>query len=466
MNNLYQSASEKKAQAEAILVLPGITPEQREEAKNLIAEAKALIEQADMLKDAKSIEVDLSQPVMPAALPTASTPEVDPAEAKAQDEARFQKSVHVLRYGNDIDDNTSLVMREVYDGDDYRQLNYDQVKAFVGFLRGGEAARILKRQVWNIGDVKSMLRDGMTVAEIKATMVEGQDILGGYAVPVEMGNQIIQRAYGLTAVRSGGATVVRTSSKAIEWLSLTGADSDGRFATNLRGYWGTETKNPPSETNLTYGLENIPVHVYTYKVPMSTSFLEDAQNVAMIFSSHVADTLGIDEDYAFLVGDGVGKPRGILPASANSEGLNSVASLSASGVTMDGLKKLRRGVQSQYRGQGRASWIGNNGTGEALELLKDGEGRYFFEDGLVAGQAAAGGVWRESEAMPDIAASAFPILYGDLFGYMIVERLGLSIQRYNDSNTGINNVEFHVRRRIGGRLVEPWKMAVQTIAAS
>jgi HK97 family phage major capsid protein len=76
-----------------------------------------------------------------------------------------------------------------------------------------------------------------------------------------------------------------------------------------------------------------------------------------------------------------------------------------------------------------------------------------------------GATWRESEAMPDIAGSAFPLIYGDFSGYAIVERLGMAIQRYNDSYTGINVLEFHIRRRIGGKVIEPWKFAVQYISA-
>ena len=68
--------------------------------------------------------------------------------------------------------------------------------------------------------------------------------------------------------------------------------------------------------------------------------------------------------------------------------------------------------------------------------------------------------------MPATGAGTYPLIYGDFSGYFIAERLGMAVQRYNDSNTGINVVEFHVRRRIGGKLLEPWKLGVQKVAAS
>ncbi len=459
VKELRKQAAQAVVDAKAILASEAPTAEQLDEAKTLMANAKSFNDRANQLEDAQKMEDELKAAKLPANLPTGNDAPVDePADNKAE----LLKSVHVMRYGKDLDSPTSMVMREVYGNQDYRELNYQQTKAFVKYIRGGAPERILTRQVWGINDVKSMLKYGMEVAEIKSTMVEGQDVLGGYAVPVEMGSQIIQRAYGLTAVRSGGATVVQTASKSIEFLKFSGGND--QYGTNMRGAWGNEVKNPPDETNLTYGLETIPVHIYTYKVPMSTSFLEDAQNVISVFTQQVADTLGIDEDNAFLTGNGTNKPLGILPDSANTEGITEVNSTDALLLKMDGIKKLRRGVLSHYRVPGRASWIGNNSTGEALELLKDGEGRYFFEDGLVVGDTYKGAVWRESEAMPDVAANAFPLIWGDLTGYMIVERLGLAIQRYNDAYTGINTVQFHVRRRLGGRLVEPWKLAVQKVA--
>ena len=67
--------------------------------------------------------------------------------------------------------------------------------------------------------------------------------------------------------------------------------------------------------------------------------------------------------------------------------------------------------------------------------------------------------------MADAAANTYPLIFGDFSGYAIVERLGLTIQRYNDSNTGINKVEFQIRRRIGGNVIQQWKFSVQKVAA-
>jgi len=454
IRQLMAAAREKAKEAKALLVLE--VPE-TEKANALLKEAESLRDQASALKSAQAIEDQVGEPVLPGVLPMGTEPGALPGAAADV----LGKAINDLRFGP-MDDPASVVMREIY-GADYRQLVFDQTKAFARYLRTGQPDRILSRQVWGLDDVKAMLRDGLTVQEIKTTMVEGQDTLGGYAVPPQQAADILKRIPGMTCVRAGGATVVQTASNMIEWLSLTGGSS--RYPTALRGAWGTEVQSP-SEKNLTLGLEQINVHTYTYKVPMSQSLVEDASNLVAIFNDMVAVTLAIDEDDAFLIGDGVGKPRGILPSSGNADGITEVVTTNASALTVEKVKALRRGINSQYRQPAtRASWIANSATASTIEEMQDGNGNFYFED-LIVGEAFLRHIWRESEAMPDIASQAYPILFGDLSGYIIVERLGLSVVRFQDSNTGINKVEFHVRRRLGGRLMETWKMCVQHCAAS
>ena len=424
----------------------------RTEAENL----KGLIEAEDAVKGLDIPQTEPLRPPIPGAgagnMPESNeTPQADPG-------VELMKAVNLIRFGKQLDSPEDLVMREIYGGD-YRQISYEANCAFSRYLRTGRETKGLGRQLWDIGQVKSMLHEGLDVAAIKATMIEGQDVLGGYAVPPQYGTQIIQRLPGLTAVRRGGAMVVQTASNSIQWLKLTGGNT--QYATSMRGLWGAETQNPTGD-DFNVGLETIDVNVYTYKVAFSVSLLEDATNLSSIFTTLVTDTMAIDEDTVFLTGDGAGKPRGILPSSANSNSLTEQNSGNASALLWSGLRSLRRALASQYRQ--RASWIMENATAEAVELLVDGISRPYFEY-LDDGERFMRRPLYESEGMPTIANNAYPIVFGDLSGYWIVERSGLAVQRYNDSNTGINVVEFHVRRRIGGDVVEPWKFAVQKVSA-
>lgn len=125
---------------------------------------------------------------------------------------------------------------------------------------------------------------------------------------------------------------------------------------------------------------------------------------------------------------------------------------------------MKRGVASQYRG--RASFVANSDTYGLIEVLPaaGGTDHYAFPDlsdeGLLLRRPAL-----ESEAMPDVAANSFSVLFADMSGYYILDRAGLTVMRMQDSGTGINKVELHVRKRVGGRPVETWKAAVQKTAS-
>lgn len=375
-------------------------------------------------------------------------------------------AVYVTRFG-DEGDAMKAVMADMF-GNDYRQLVSAQQRAFGRFLRYGEAEldgemrKALRTQIFPAEAIKSMLINGYDVDAIKATQVEAQGTLGGYAVPPSVQSEIIRRLPGLTAVRGSGARVhVLEKNNSTEMPAYSGGTS--QYVGALRGAWGNETA-PPAEKNFTMQLETVVAHIYTFKVPMSQSLVEDAANLVQLVTEDIATTMSIDEDNAFIVGNGVGKPLGLLPGSANAHSFKEVITGSSSAVTAAGVKKLKRGVATQYRKN--AIWIGNSDTFGAIEVLESGTGSgYVFPDLSEDDMLLKRRVF-ESEAMPDIASGSFPLLFGDMSGYWIVEKPGLTIVRFQDSNTGINKVEFHVRKRVGGRPVETWKFAVQKVASS
>lgn len=390
-------------------------------------------------------------------------------QEKQEDEpdtyAEVVKSVYQMRFG---DDSTvkSTVMQDLV-GRDYKRTLYDQHQAFAAFIRNGERylerdqERLLKTQIFPWFNIETMIKSGFDVSTIKATMVEAQGTLGGYAVPATMQSEIIQRLPGMTVVRGGGARVINlTGANSTEILKITGGDS--RYTGAVRGSWGTETQ-APGETNMTLGLETLNADIYTFKVPMSQSLVEDAVNLVSLLQDEATVAMAIDEDAAFLVGDGAGKPRGILPGGTNADSLTEVVSGNATLITADGVKKLKRGVAIQYRRDG--VWVANSDTFEDIELLKNGEGEYLFDD-MTDTETLLRRPVMESEAMVDVAAGAYPLIYGNMAGYTILERTGMTIARFQDSNTGINKVEFHFRRRVGGQVTHPWHFSTLKIASS
>jgi len=288
-------------------------------------------------------------------------------------------------------------------------------------------------------------------------------------VPVDVQSNIVSRLAGMTVMR-GRAFTMQTSRDRVEFPVVTGGDS--QYTSAVRVKWVDETPAAGvADTNLTWGLEHIPVHTVLATTQISRNNLEDAAYpVESILTEKFAEASAIDEDNQFLTGDGVGKPQGVLPGSANLRGITEVNSGSAAALTWDGITKLQWGLESQYRQN--AVFIAARGTYEDIALLKDGDNRAYWnqnafnmsDDGKQ--MTLKGHEVLEQEAMPAVAANAFSLLFIDPRGYQIVDRVGMTIERYLDSSTAeVNQVKFVMRRRLGGQLCEPWRAAVQKIAA-
>ncbi len=276
---------------------------------------------------------------------------------------------------------------------------------------------------------------------------------------------------GLTVVR-GRARVVQTIRDAAEWPKLEGGDS--QYTSAVRVKWVDElpASATVAETNPTFGMHRVPVHTVMARTDVSQNMLEDTPfNMLQILAELFSEAMAIDEDTKFLKGTGGGSPRGILAkrSGANEtpeDGIDSVNSGNASALTADGLIDLVYGLHAQYR-QG-AVLVAARATHKAVRKLKDGSGDYLWEKGIAAGQPATllGYPFLESESMPAVGANNYPIIFGDFKGYLLVDRVGMSIKRVEDTTTvGGNKVALFARRRLGGQVIEPWRYQCQKVSA-
>lgn len=466
VKELYASSRAKATEAKAILDAPD---GDIAKAETLIAEAETLRKRADAMKSAQGI-IDFASEVVRPPLP-------DGADKAAQPESNKDaavKAVHHLRFGEPNAD-VKAVLYDLY-GADYEVKRMAQWAAFNRYLRqydrppSLEDARLLNQVILTPEYVKAAIQQGQDVAAIKAdTMVEGADTLGGYLVPVDYQTRIIARIAAKAVVRSR-ATVVPTTRDRVQFPKATGGDS--QYPSAVRVKWIPETPAAAAaKTNVTWGLETVVVGTALATAYLSRNLLEDAVfPVADYLTGQFTDAATVDEDNLFLTGDGMAGPHGILPDSGNALGLTEKASGNASALTWDGLVGLTYQIDAQYRQN--AVWIAEKATYEAISKMKDGTGQYLWRE--VFGNNAAGQPRTllgypvlEQEAMPTIGAGTYPIIFGDLAGYYIADRVGMSIERFLDSSTAEENmVKYIMRRRLGGKCIEPWRFAVQKVAAS
>ena len=456
MNKIEQLFAKAREKAAAIkTLLEGDSPDM-EQIKALQAEADALIAQAEALKAAQATIDKASKPVLPAPLPMGADPDPEPEKDSAI------KAVYNLRFG-ETDAAVKAILQDLH-GPDYEQKRWAQVQGFTRYLRTGLGES--REMIWTPALVKLAIQDGQDVKGMKAVMVEGADVLGGYAVPEDWRAEVISRMSGYTVVRPL-ARVISTSRDRVEFPKMTGGGSQYRDA--VRVTWVDETPTAATAaTNLTMRSEVVPVHTVMAETFLSRNLVEDAAfPIVNWLTDSFAEAQGIDEDNQFLVGDGNGKPQGVLADSGISAlGTGQqVVSGSNSTVTADGLIDLVYSLDAQYRQ--RAVFVAEKATYKAIRKLKDGEGNYIWERNFQVNQPdrLLGYPVREQEGMPTIAQNAFPIIFGDFQGYYIADRIGMSVERYlGGEEARINQVLYVARRRVGGQAVATWRFVAQKIS--
>lgn len=457
--------------------------------KTLIAEARQLIldgkldEAEAKTKQASALKAldGLDTPSEPAArLPFDTSAE--PAQT-ANDIA--VKSWYVRRYGDEASA-MDQVMSELY-GQDHRKFAWAKSADFLRYVRTGQYDGTLHRaMVYSPAQIEGFLQAGLSVAELKNTQIESQDTLGGYLVPEDFRDRMIARLVGMTAMRRIAETISTTRDRVTMPVATGG---DDRYTGSVRVFKVDESPvATQAQTLATFGQVTIPVHTMMGHVAVSKNLLEDSAGALSIqpyLERQFAEAFAIFEDEQFLVGNGVAGPQGVLQ-NATTGGpftyaygtVQTVNSGAATALTADAFKNLPYGIASQYRMAG-GNWIMSRGTVRVTKTLKAGDGTYLWSDRnqqLQNGQPPRleGYEILESEvlAAPTTAsgstftASVYPVIFATRGAYLIVDRVGMDITRYDDSTTGrTNSIVLVARRRLGGQVVNPWGIAVMQVAA-
>jgi len=157
---------------------------------------------------------------------------------------------------------------------------------------------------------------------------------------------------------------------------------------------------------------------YTYRTPIVPVSLELLQDNSFDLESLLSDLLaesfgrGMNEDLT--VGDGKGKPKGIIEWATASD-----ATPSASAIKLDDLIDLIRSVDSAYARNGR--FMFNRNTLYSLVKIKDTTGRYIWQEGAKDGTPPTlfAKPYTLNDDMPDIAAGKASVLFGDFSKFKI-----------------------------------------------
>lgn len=273
---------------------------------------------------------------------------------------------------------------------------------------------------------------------------------GGFMVPTEIESSITRVVTLISAMRRLSQTVQTSAQTYKKPINQGGATSGWVGERDAR----TETQTPRL-TVLDFPTGEI------YANPAATqTMLDDAtMNTEQWLSSEVAQSFADAEGAAFINGDGVNKPKGILQYQivANSSyqwgrigriGTGTSGDFNAT-APADALINLIHALRIAYRPG--SAFLMNDLTLSRIRRFKDTTGQYLWQPSVQQGipSSLLGYACEIDENMPDVAANAHAIAFGNWQrGYLIVDRTGVRVLR--DPYTNKPYVMFYTTKRVGG----------------
>ncbi len=240
--------------------------------------------------------------------------------------------------------------------------------------------------------------------------------------------------------------------------------------------WATEAAAAAETATPTIERISIKLHELAAMPKASQRLLDDsAFDVDGWLAGKIATRFIRAEAAAFISGDGVDKPKGILnPDKVANESWSwgnlgyvptGAASDFATSNASDCIVNLVYALGADYRANG--TFIMNSKTAGAVRKMKDADGRFMWGDSLQAGEPARlmGYPVLVCEDMPDVDADAYPIAFGDFrAGYTVAERPDLRILR--DPFSAKPHVLFYATKRVGGDVTDFAAIKLLKVAVS
>jgi len=281
----------------------------------------------------------------------------------------------------------------------------------------------------------------------KKALSAGTDADGGFLVTPKMSNVITKTVFETSPMRQLAAvqTVSTDSLELIEDTVEAGA-----------AWSASETAAVVDSTTPTIGKKTIVAHELVAQPKATQKLIDDASvDIEEWLAEKLTEVFVRKENTAFVSGDGIGKPNGILSYAAGvSWGqVEQVASGDSGNVTADSIIDLYYSLKEEYATH--ATFLMNRSTAQQVRLLKEATtGQYLWNPGLVAGapDTLLGVPVMQAADMPTPAADSLSIALADFArAYQIVDRTDIRILR--DPYTEKPFVKFYTTKRVGGDVV-------------
>lgn len=291
-----------------------------------------------------------------------------------------------------------------------------------------------------------MVPSDRTSAESRALQMDS-DTAGGFLVaPQQFVADLIQAVDNAVFIR-GLATVSQ----------LVGAHSIGRPSRDVDVSdcdWTSELATGNEDSDLAFGKRELTPHPLAKRIKVSRKLLRHSPlGPEALVMARLAYKMGVTQEKAFLTGTGAQQPLGVFTASADgiSTGRDVSTDNTTTAVTFDGLKNAKWFLKPAYHGHPSTQWIAHRDFGKMVDKIKDGEGRYIWQESVVAGQPdrLLNFPINFSEYAPNtFTTGLYVAILGCFEHYWIVESLAHEVLRLNELYAATNQVGYICRSEL------------------
>jgi HK97 family phage major capsid protein len=321
-----------------------------------------------------------------------------------------------------------------------RKAQYE--RAFDAYLRFGKEELEPEQRALLRGNFRR--EEGSAVNETRAAQTVTTSG-GGYLIPEDFSAQL-----EVSMAQWGGVEaacdVFNTSTGApLPWPTVNDTSNTGRLLA---------INTAATETAVAYGV--VDFAAYKFSSDMVTVPVELLQDSAFDLNAHLAEILGrrigtVHNTYQ-TTGTGSSQPQGIVTGA--SSGLTAAG---ASTITADELLDLIHSVDPAYRNPAfGAGFMFNDGSLKKIRQLKDGDGRYIWQPGLVAGQADTllGFPYVINQSMAAMTTGLKPVLFGALKKFKIRKVKGFTLLRLEERYAEAHQVAYLAFTRMDSKMLD------------
>ena len=270
------------------------------------------------------------------------------------------------------------------------------------------------------------------------TLREGADGEGGYLVPDEFERRIVQAMAEKNVMRKLG-TVMQTE------RTMTFPIGKGVGCAE----WIPEEGEIPIVA-AEFDEVKLGAHKVATSIRVSDELLEDSVfDLEEFIIKEFAKRIGEAEEEAFIHGDGIAKPLGIIHQLERE-----VITEKAGKISTDDLLDLKHAIPTRYRKD--AVFLMHDSTLRELFKLRTGEGQYIWYENPKKNIPLAIFSHRviTCPSMPTIESGQPPILFGDFKHFVIGDRKHRRIKRLNEVHAQQGQVAYIMSQRVDAKLLD------------